>query len=328
MEGETRQGENHLTTFQVHIGRIFFGLKDSHGFLVAGGAGLLASALINRSTQDIDLFASTPVTSVAQAKTSFLRALKRRGYNVELIHDSPTFCRLLITTRDDQLLIDLAIDSPPHDLPTVTVLGPTMGPRELAGRKLLALFGRAEARDFADMYVLAQRLDRDHLLSQAAELDLALTAAYSHRCWELSDASPTTKSHFRVQMCRRRARISPPGQTSSRGTTDDRLPTPGQISTSTTWPGYSRSLTVPPSNCGRPTSVGASQIWSRKFTSMSRVGRHKALERVLIKESGRVVPFPTARLRRSLYARPAAVSRVGAGVIATPRARAEAAAEP
>ncbi|PRZ40842.1 nucleotidyltransferase AbiEii toxin of type IV toxin-antitoxin system [Antricoccus suffuscus] len=97
--------------------------------------------------------------------------MKRRGYDVELIHDSPTFCRLLITNRDDQLLIDLEIDSPPHDLPTVTVLGPTMGPRELAGRKLLALFGRAEARDFADAYVLAQRFGKDLLLGQAAELD-------------------------------------------------------------------------------------------------------------------------------------------------------------
>ncbi|PRZ40841.1 hypothetical protein CLV47_1136 [Antricoccus suffuscus] len=62
------EGENRPTTFQVHIGRIFFGLKDSHGFLVAGGAGLLASALISRSTQDIDLFASTPVTSVLRRR--------------------------------------------------------------------------------------------------------------------------------------------------------------------------------------------------------------------------------------------------------------------
>ena len=65
-------------------------------------------------------------------------------------HDSPTFCRLLATDWSDELLVDLAIDSPPHDLPTVTLLGPTMGPLELAGRKLLALFGPAEARDFAD----------------------------------------------------------------------------------------------------------------------------------------------------------------------------------
>lgn len=165
------EGEDHLTTFQVHIARIFFGLKASQGYLVAGGAALLASELISRPTQDIDLFASTPVTSVAEAKESLIRTLKRRDYNVESIHDSPTFCRLLVTDKTDELLIDLAIDSPPHDPPIVTLLGPTMGPLELAGRKLLALFGRAEARDFADVYVLAQRFGKDALLDQAAGLD-------------------------------------------------------------------------------------------------------------------------------------------------------------
>ena len=162
---------DNLSTFQVHIARIFFTLKASEGYLVAGGAGLLASELINRSTQDIDLFASTPVTSVVEAKASFLRALNRRNYRVEVIHDNPTFCRLLITDRGDELLVDLAIDSPPHDRPTVTLLGPTQAPRELAARKVLALFGRAEARDFADVYVLAQLFGKDTLLDLAVVLD-------------------------------------------------------------------------------------------------------------------------------------------------------------
>ena len=54
---------------------------------------------------------------------------------------------------------------------TVTLLGPTLSPVELAGRKLLALFGRAEARDFADVYVLARHFGTDALLSQAQALD-------------------------------------------------------------------------------------------------------------------------------------------------------------
>ena len=55
--------------------------------------------------------------------------------------------------------------------PTITVLGPTLAPLELAGRKLLALFGRAEARDFADVYTLAQRFGKHALVEQAQELD-------------------------------------------------------------------------------------------------------------------------------------------------------------
>lgn len=53
----------------------------------------------------------------------------------------------------------------------VTVLGPTLAPEELAGRKLLALLGRAEARDFTDVCVLAQRFDKQEFVTRAAEVD-------------------------------------------------------------------------------------------------------------------------------------------------------------
>jgi len=49
-----------------------------------------------------------------------------------------------IVDRDNEVLVDPAIDSPPSAPPTMTILGPRLAPLELAGRKLLALFGRAE----------------------------------------------------------------------------------------------------------------------------------------------------------------------------------------
>jgi hypothetical protein len=165
------KGADLLTTFQVHVATVFFGLKASQGYVVAGGAGLLASDLIHRATRDIDLFASEPVTSVGEAKVAILRAMKHRRYDIELVHDSATFCRLIVGTGSEQVLVDLAIDSPPSLPPTVTLLGPTLAPLELGGRKLLALFGRAEARDFADVYVLGQRFGKDALIERAAVLD-------------------------------------------------------------------------------------------------------------------------------------------------------------
>jgi hypothetical protein len=53
----------------------------------------------------------------------------------------------------------------------MTLLGPTLAPLELAGRKLLALFGRAEARDFADVHVLTERFGEDALLIEARAAD-------------------------------------------------------------------------------------------------------------------------------------------------------------
>lgn len=163
--------EAELTTFQIEVAHTFFQLDASQGYVVAGGAALVASDLIRRPTQDLDLFTSAPAVSVTTAKESFLKALSRRGWTVTVIHDSPTFCRLIVTDRDDEVLVDLAVDSPPHLPPTMTLLGPTLDPVELAGRKLLALFGRAEARDFADVYILAERFGEDALLIEASAAD-------------------------------------------------------------------------------------------------------------------------------------------------------------
>jgi len=55
--------------------------------------------------------------------------------------------------------------------PTITVAGPAFGPYELAVRKTLALFGRAEPRDFTDVHALHQRFDRTDVLHAVTEAD-------------------------------------------------------------------------------------------------------------------------------------------------------------
>lgn len=160
-----------LTAFQVDLARIFFALDAAEGYLAAGGAALLASDLIARPTEDLDLFTAMPTMSVMPAEEAFAKALQERGYDVVVVQNSPTFCRLVVARAGEETLVDLAIDAPPHSRPTITVLGPTLAPLELASRKLLAPFGRAEARDFADVYVLAQRFGKDALIEQAQSID-------------------------------------------------------------------------------------------------------------------------------------------------------------
>jgi hypothetical protein len=55
--------------------------------------------------------------------------------------------------------------------PSASFAGPTFGLEELAGRKVVALFDRAEARDFADVFALAQRFPKDLLVRRATEVD-------------------------------------------------------------------------------------------------------------------------------------------------------------
>ncbi len=80
---------NFLTRFHVELARIFFfSLDAADGYLVAGGAGLLASDLIARQTEDIDLFASTSISSDRDAKADVLEALFGRGYEVSVLQDA------------------------------------------------------------------------------------------------------------------------------------------------------------------------------------------------------------------------------------------------
>jgi len=58
----------------------------------------------------------------------------------------------------------------------VTAAGPTLAPEELAGHKLLALFDRAAARDFADVYWLARRFGTGVLLARATQIDAGFDA--------------------------------------------------------------------------------------------------------------------------------------------------------
>lgn len=164
-------GQPDLSAFQKEVARMFFALPASKGFLLAGGAALLAQHLTARPTEDLDFFTAPERGRVPAARDALETEARRRGWTTERIHDSDTFCRMVVRSPDAGVLVDLAVNAPP-DLPaSASAAGPTLAPEELAGHKLLALFDRAAARDFADVYVLARLFGKDVLLARAAQID-------------------------------------------------------------------------------------------------------------------------------------------------------------
>lgn len=159
-----------LTAFQLEVARVFFALPAAEGFLLVGGAALAAHELTRRPTRDLDLFTAPGVGDVAEAETQFVDAASDRGWRVEVLTRNASFARLLVH-GPEELLLDLAVDSRPGRPVTASIAGPTYDPVELAGRKLTALFGRAAARDFVDVYALAQRFGKDAMLREAAQVD-------------------------------------------------------------------------------------------------------------------------------------------------------------
>jgi predicted nucleotidyltransferase component of viral defense system len=162
-----------LSGFQQEIARLFFSLQSSHGFVLAGGGALLASGLSNRPSQDLDFFGSPGQVSVSRALGQFLDAIQQQNWEYELLSHANDFARVRIM-GSTELIVDLAIDVAPRFPVTQTLVGPVFSPLELAGRKLLALFDRAEARDFVDVYVLSKKFGNQKIFDAAAQIEVSL----------------------------------------------------------------------------------------------------------------------------------------------------------
>lgn len=159
-----------LSDFQIELANLFFSLPESRGFLLAGGGALIVQGIVPRPTEDLDFFTSRQLGDVEAASDALIAAVEARRWSTELLRTGPDFRRWAIT-GPETVLVDLAVDSPATGSPTVTLAGPALAPAELVVRKTLALFGRAEPRDFIDVYVLNQQFDRDETLVKAAESD-------------------------------------------------------------------------------------------------------------------------------------------------------------
>ena len=145
-------------------------LPEAQQIALAGGGAMLAHGLVVRLTTDVDLF--TPDSEeVGRLGTALAVALEGRGYEVHSERQTPTFVRLRIVRPDgDDTAVEIAVDF--RLRPRVQLgVGPVLHPDELAADKVLALFGRAAARDLVDVHALAERYDTEELLALAAEKD-------------------------------------------------------------------------------------------------------------------------------------------------------------
>ncbi|HDH03496.1 MAG TPA: hypothetical protein ENH15_04545 [Actinobacteria bacterium] len=158
-----------LVEFQQVVAQAFLSLHEAEGFALAGGSALIAHGAIDRPTRDLDIFA-TPSEHIPTAHEAFLALAEARGWTVETITSTETFARTIVRGPFETIL-DLAVDSPPSEEAVMTVYGRTLSLVDLAARKVLALFDRAEARDFTDIYELRHRFSKDEMLRLAGLLD-------------------------------------------------------------------------------------------------------------------------------------------------------------
>jgi len=165
---------NQLTPFQAEVARLFFSVPESNGYLLAGGGALLASGLSSRPTRDLDFMGTHELTAVDHLAAQFIRQCRAEEWAVEPVQIERDFARVLVS-HVESVLVDIVLDSPAVLPPTISAVGPVFAGLELAARKMAALFGRGEARDFADVYVLSQIFERWEVLRCARLVDLGIT---------------------------------------------------------------------------------------------------------------------------------------------------------
>lgn len=149
------------------------GIADA-GFALAGSGAVREHGVIERPTEDVDLFTSTQdVEQFAAAVRRVVAVLRSSGFNVEESRRASQFARLHVRVADENRVdIDLGVDWRQLD-PVILDVGPVLSLQDAVGNKVSALYSRGEARDYVDVDAIRRdgRFTDEGLMDAAADRD-------------------------------------------------------------------------------------------------------------------------------------------------------------
>ena len=159
-----------LSDLQRRVAEIVAGLPEASGFVLAGGGALIARGDVDRLTRDLDFFTIDPA-HVDLLLPVLEDALRAAGWTVVEETVVAGFARFVVDDGVERTGVDLAADA--RLLPAEpSEFGLLLSAEELAVDKVLAIFGRAEARDFIDLAALEPRFGLERLCRLALEKDV------------------------------------------------------------------------------------------------------------------------------------------------------------
>jgi hypothetical protein len=155
-----------------------------HGFALGGGNALIVHGVIDRPTEDVDLF-SNDEHGVAAAAGAVQAALAEAGFTAERQDQTAGLSDIFYGMGDGlaewiisapggrQMALQMAYFDRAQE-PVVMEFGPVLDLQDVAGGKVCALASRAYERDFADTAALLERYAPEELISFARRLDPGL----------------------------------------------------------------------------------------------------------------------------------------------------------
>jgi hypothetical protein len=157
----------------------------AYGFALGGGNALIAHGIIDRSTQDVDVF-SDEEGAVEAAADAVERALRDEGLGTERRDKTAGLSDIfygmgeglaewIITARSgEQMMLQMAYFERARR-PVTMDIGPVLDLEDVIGGKVCALASRAEPRDYVDTAAALRRYSIEEMIGFARRLDPGLT---------------------------------------------------------------------------------------------------------------------------------------------------------
>jgi len=174
-----------VSKFHGQVATIALRAAAPHGFALGGGNALIAHGVIDRATQDVDVF-SDEQGGVAAAADAVDAALREAGFGTERRDETASLADIfygigeglaewIVTAPSgEQMLLQLAYFDRARK-PVVMDVGPVLDLEDVVGGKICALASRVEPRDYVDVAAALGRYSREQMIGFARRLDPGLT---------------------------------------------------------------------------------------------------------------------------------------------------------
>jgi hypothetical protein len=190
-----------LDALHREVASIALGAAAEHGFALGGGNALIAHGIIDRPTDDVDLFTDRE-TGVAAAVGAVENALRSAGFQADRQDKTAGLSDIfygmgeglaewIITAPGGrQMTLQMAYFQRERS-PVVMEFGPVLDVEDVLGGKVAALASRADEVDYVDTAAALDRYSVAELIGLAKRLDPGLTdedfADAGQRLDQLSD---------------------------------------------------------------------------------------------------------------------------------------------
>ena len=174
-----------VSEFHGQVAAIALRAAAPHGFALGGGNALIAHGIIDRFTQDVDVF-SDEEGGVEAASDAVEAALREAGFGTERRDKAgglgdvfyglgEGMAEWIVTAPGgEQMMLQMAYFDRARR-PVIMGFGPVLDLEDVVGGKVCALASRVEPRDYVDTAAVLERYTAEQVIGFARRLDPGLT---------------------------------------------------------------------------------------------------------------------------------------------------------